>query len=310
MRNGTVTINGTNIWTAYQTFVSRGGYNDLLQWPSLKQIQGNDWQELDGFEPDLSDIHLDTREFDIKFVCKGGVEDMRSFYLFLLSEPKMSYAFSSIGRTLTLRVIGMPSLNHALAFNEISVRFAADSPLEGYTYQAPYSTIPENDYYTIDGTPLSDYGVRVLKGTVAGVSRGADVKPLLVRNISTQDGATYDENPTLYADGGWTQEESDAEVTVRARDITLKCHIREATLAAAWRNYDALLYDLVKIDANAEDSTLAGARTIAISPLNATFKCYYKSQTVTDFSTDGTDAWIKFDLTLTLFEEEGSTSFF
>lgn len=308
MRNGTVTVDGTNIWSTYQTFVSRGGYNDLVQWPSLKQVSGNDWQEMDGYEPDLSDIHLDTRDLEIKFVCKGSVESMRAFYFFLLSKPKMSYSFSDIGRSLTLRVVSMPSLSHALAFNEISVRFAADSPLENYEYTAPSSSLPANNLYKIDGTAISDYGVRVLKGTVAGVSRGADVKPLLVRNISVMDGATYDENPTLYSNGEWSQTQSDTTVTVRARDITLKCQM-EGTASAVWRNYDALLYDLTKIDDNAEDSTLAGARTITIAPLNDSFKCFYKGQTVTDFTTDGTTVWIKFDLTLTLFSEDGEGFF-
>ena len=173
---------------------------------------------------------------------------------------------------------------HALAFNEIVVRFAADSPLENYEYLAPSSSLPANNLYKIDDTPLSSYGVRVLKGTVAGVSRGADVKPLLVRNISVMDGATYDENPTLYSNGEWSQTQSDTAVTVRARDITLKCQM-EGTASAVWRNYDALLYDLTKIDDEAEDSTLAGARTITIAPLNDSFKCFYKGQTVTISST-------------------------
>ena len=309
MRNGTVTVNGTNIWNTYRAFVSKGGYNSLVQWPALKGVKGNDWQEMDGYEPDLSDIHLDTRELDIKFVCMGGLDDMKAFYSFLLSEPKMTYNFSSIGRSLTLRVLSMPSLNHAIAFNEFSVRFAADSPLEGYTYQSPSSSLPSKNDYEIDGTPIRSYGVRVLKGTVAGVSRGADVKPLLVRNISVKDGATYDDMPTYYSGGEWTQDESDADVTVRARDITLKCQM-EGVLSSVWRNYDALLYDLSKNDEEAGDSTQAGARDIYINALGTHFKGYYKSQTVTDFTTDGTTVWLKFDLTLTLFSEEGSESFF
>ena len=293
----------------YHAFVAKGGYGELVQWPALKAVKGNDWQEMDGYEPDLSDIHLDTRELEVKFVCMGSLDNLRAFYDFLLSEPKMTYNFSDIGRTLTLRVLSMPSLLHAITFNEIAVRFAADSPLEGYTYQSPSSSLPTRNDYVIDGTPLSAYGIRVLKGTVAGVARGADVKPLLVRNLSVTDGATYDEMPAIYVGGGWTREESDAEVTVRSRDITLKCFMTGAS-ASVWRNYDALLADLTRINQSASDSTLAGARTIAISALGTTFQCFYKSQSVTEFTTDGTTVWIKFDLTLTLFSEEGSISFF
>lgn len=309
MNNGTVIVNGTDIGSAYNTFVSKGGYSNLVQWPALKAVRGNDWQELDGYEPDLSDIHLDTRELDVRFVCLGSVDNMKAFYKFLLSEPKMTYNFSDIGRTLTLRVLEMPSLLHAVTFNEVTVRFAADSPLEGYEYQSPSSSLPTKNDYAIDGTPLSSYGIRVLLGTVAGVIKGAAVKPLLVRNISVLDGATYDENPTVYEGGEWTKGESDADVTVRARDITLRCFMT-GVKANVWRNYDALLYDLSKNDETADDSTLAGARRITIEALGATYGCFYKSQNVTEFTTDGTTVWLKFDLTLTLFSEEGSEGFF
>jgi len=310
MRNGTVIINGTNIWTTYKTFVSKGGYRGLVQWPALKGIEGNDWQETDGFEPDLSAIHLDTRQLDMNFVCLGTAQEMTDFYNFLCSAPKMTYAFSDISRTLTLRVLSMPSLRSATTLKAISVRFAADIPLEGYTYTAPVSTLPENREYIIDDVLISDYGVRVLKGTVEGVSKCSDVKPLLVRSNRVTDGATYDENGLLYSGGSWSRSNTTGNVTVRSRDIVLKCLIYESTLAAAWKNYDAFLYDLTKINSQAEDPTLAGARRIVIRALGTAFKCYYKSQSVTEFTTDGTDVWIKFDLTLTLFEEEGSVSFF
>lgn len=323
MRNGTVIINGTNIGSAYNTYVSRGGYKELVQWPALKPIVGNDWQELDGYEPDLACIRLDTRDLNINFVCLGTADNMSAFYTFLLSSTRLTCEFQSIGRTVTLRLISMPSLSEALLFQNITVRFAADSPLENYTYVAPSSSLQTKRDYSIDGTWLSSYGVRVLKGTMNSAARRADVKPFLLRNTSNISGALYDSNPivpgsagsgyeevTVPEGGNWKRKIAGGSPTVRARDFTLRCLLRDAEISNGWRNYDALLYDLTKSGTPTSTNIQEGARTIVMSPISASFLCYYKSQSVTEFTTDGSDFWLKFDLTLTLFQEEGSTSFF
>ena len=172
----------------------------------------------------------------------------------------------------------------------------------------------------------------MLQGTISSVIKGADVKPLLIRKSSVINGATYDENPLLNdADGSfsssdyetiggsfegvsanWKRSKERGTVTYKGRDITLKCHLQASSPAAAWRNYDALLYDLTKKDLTESDPTLVGSRKIVIRALAKTFRCFYKEQKVTEFLYRELDGltWIKFDLTLTLFSEEGSTSFF
>lgn len=283
MINGTVIVNGTNIYTTYGAYVARGGYNDLVQWPALKSVSGNDWQEYDGFEPDLTNPVLNTRNLSIKFVMNGDIASITDFYGFLGSYPTMTYNFTDIGKTLSLRLVSMPSLNYATTFHNMTCQFAADKPLEGYSYVAPSSTLPEKRNVLIDDTPLSDYGIRVLKGTINGVACRPDVKPLLTRNISTVAGAMYDENPlindpndelgngyetvtTSYAGitGKWKRQTAVGTVTYRSQEITLKCQM-EAPVSAFWQNYNALLYDLSKADQNASDVTLKGARVIYLS---------------------------------------------
>ena len=318
----TVLINGTDIKTTYNTILAKGSYGSLVEWPALKAVSGNDWQEYDGFEPDLSNPVLNTRTLSLRFILHGTVADIDAFYRFLGDSPKQVYNFPDMGKTLTLRLISMPSLHYAQVFHIMECQFAADTPLEGYTYVAPSSSLPENRSILVDDVPLSDYGVRVLKGTINAVAIRPDVKPLLIRNISTVPGATYDENPlindpddelgndyetvtTTYKgiNGKWKRQTEEGVVTYKSQEITLKCQM-SAPVADFWKNYNALLYDLSKKDQTAT-ATQEGARTVYISLFDSQFKGWYRSQKVTDFTFDGTTVWVKFDITLTVFEDAG-----
>lgn len=329
MRNGTVIVNGTNIYNEYGAFISKGGYNDLVQWPAMKAVSGNDWQEYDGFEPDLSNPCLDSRNVTLNFILNGDVTEIDAFYRFLGSVSPRTYNFTDIGRTVSLRLVNMPSIGFAEVFHVMQCQFAADTPLEGYSYVAPSSNLRTRNDYKIDGTPLSDYGVRVLKGTIQNIARRPDVKPLLIRNISTVPGATYDENLAINdpddelgegyesigdsykgTSGNWKRSTAHGVTTYAGREITLNCILYADTVAEAWQNYDALLYDLSKKNVGASDVTLAGARTLRMSAFEEDVRCYYKSQSVTDFSLFGTSIWIKFNLTLSLFGSLGKVEYF
>lgn len=304
MRTSNVIINGVDIFSTYGAIIAKDGYKELIQWPAMKAVSGNDWQEEDGFEPDLSDPRLDSREMTITFGCSGGASKVMVFYNFLLTQPVMTYSFGNIERSVDLRVVSMPTPEYAVRFEIIPVRFACDNPLAGYSYTAPSSTLVENRQYVIDGTPLSAYGVRTLYGTIDGTMKRPDVKPLLTRNNSVIDGAEYDQNPIIYDAGStsWKRRISSGTVTTRARDITLHCQLTAPSLSNAWRNYDALLYNLTKKDESASDETLAGAHEILIRALGGSYRFYYKQQQVLDYHFASGHVWIEFNLTLTLFQ--------
>ncbi|MBQ6287373.1 MAG: hypothetical protein IJK73_06950 [Bacteroidales bacterium] len=322
-----LTIDGVDILATYNVTLEQGAYASLVQWPAMKDVDGNDWQEEDGYEPDLSNPLLESRDVTLKFILKGTISDIDAFYAFLGGQPVRTYTFTELGRTVTLRLVSMQSVKYARTFHLLQVLLAADKPMEGYTYLAPESVMPEKRDYVIDDAPLSDYGVRVLQGTISSVIKGAEVKPLLLRRSSVISGAQYDENPVVNdsndelgddyefvgnvyegVPGNWKRSKSKGTVTYRGRDITLKCLIKDTT-ERGFRNYDALLYDLTKAAAS-ENPTLAGARDITIRALGKKFKCYYQSQTVEEFLCRNGKVWIKFNLTLRLFSEEGSQSFF
>lgn len=64
--------------------------------------------------------------------------------------------------------------------------------------------------------------------------------------------------------------------------------MRAETLDELWRNYDALLYDLIRPD----------ERLLEVNDLEQTFPCHYKSASVSEFYPDG-KIWLQFVLTLT-----------
>lgn len=315
-----VTIDGVNIYSTYGVYVSKGGYKEIAQWPAMKAVEGNNWQEYDGFEPDLSKALLESRQITINFILKGNVQAIQNFYDFLGGKPVRSFTFVDLGRTLSLRLVSMPNIKYAQVFHAMQVRFASDIPLEGYSYLAPSSSLPVRHDVEIDGTPLSAYGVRIIKGTADSLIIKPDVKPLLTRTSSVINGATYDENPLLNDINGtfspqeyetiggtydgvsasWKRSKSEGDVTFAGRGLTLKCYLQDST-AKAWRNLDALLYDLTKANPQAQDSTLASARSIYLAELGKTYLSYYDSMAVDDFVCSGGSIWIKFSLSFFLF---------
>lgn len=318
-----VTIDGTNIREQYNVLLEKGAYETLMQWPSAKPVSQNTWQENDGYEPDLSDIKLDTRMVQLRFILKGDIPDVDAFYRFLGSTPTHTFVFSALSLTVTMRLVSMQSLQYARRFKLLNVQFAADTPLEGYSYVAPQSSISRLNDYLLDGMRLSDYGIRALQGTITSIAKGADVNPLLVRRPSVIDGATYDQNPVLNdpndelpddeyesvgssydgVAGTWKRSISVGEVTYKGKEITLNCLLRDTTAAAALRNYYALLYNLVRKDNTVDDALDACKRTLYCAANSTYYEGYYKSQRVKDaYFRDGL-AWIEFSMTLAITKE-------
>lgn len=286
-----VIINGTDIASAHGIKLTKGSYANLIQWPSLKAVTGNDWQEYDGFEPDLSNPVLDGKTLTLSFVMPTKDNSIVAFYHLLGSTPVGSYGFLDIGYSANLRLLSMPSLDYGREFHLLECQFADDTPLSSDSYAPPYSSLRDVGTVYIDGTPISAYGVKAIKGTIGSCYLQPDVKPLLSRNISTVPGVIYDPNGT---------------VTYKRKDISIVCQM-EDTISSFWRNYKALLLDLVKIDEQAEDPVLKGARTVSGSLIPGAYKCWYNSQKVTDLAFDGNSIWLKFELTLTAFSYGGNS---
>lgn len=265
-------IDGNDAYLQYGAYVVSGGWNELVAYPPLKTVDSNDWQEEDGVEADLSDPVLNTREVSVKFAF-GGLFSRFCLFIELLSDGAYhEFNCAYIGRKYKLRMTQHSSLDIAKTLGTATIKFSDDFPLDGYEYKEPQSSIPVCDDYMLDNVPTMDYGLRILQGTMSEVMKPAAVKENLLRNITTKSGAIYD---------GKT-------VTYKSKDVKLQCLMRAETLDELWRNYDALLYDLIQPD----------ERLLTVRELEQDFPCYYKSCKVSDFYPDGR-IWLTFTLTLT-----------
>lgn len=272
MKTGCLIIDNIDVYTEYGIYVVEGGWKELVSFPPLKTVKFNDWQEEDGIEADLSAPVLNTREVTIKFAISNGEDRHFDFLNLLAGGAYHTFECTEIGRTFRLRLVSHASLDLASRLGFLSVKFADDFPLYNYLYQSPVPTGVQDCGYAIDGTALSDYGVRVLEG-LSEVRKGSAVKQAMLRNIPSQGGVIYDE-------GG--------SVTYKSKDVKLNCLLRANNLSDMWRNYYALLYDLVQ----------PSERMLHVSALDSDFPCMYKSCSVKDFSPIG-KVWLEFTLTLT-----------
>lgn len=269
---GRLYIDGNDAYTEYGVYVVKGGWNELIAHPPLKSVESNDWQEMDGIEADLSAPMLDTREIQLKVAFAGL--DNRFFTLLELLSDESYHVFECayIKRTYRLRLVSQPNLAAAKVIGTATLKFADDFPLSDYTYKKPASNVAAYDDYTFDGVNFTTYGVRVLKGTLDEVMKTPTVKTNLLRNISTQAGALYDGKNVSY----------------KNKDVKINCLMRADTLEELWRNYDALLYDLIR----------PNERKLWVDELGQEFLFYYKSCQVTEFyPTD--KIWLQFTLTVT-----------
>lgn len=269
---GQATIDGADLYTTYGVTITENGYNALVAFAPMKRPELNDWQEENGIELDLSAPKLDTRELNMSFVGsnKAGID---SFITALITGAYHTFVFSEIGQTCSLRLITQSNRQVTGTMETFNLTFADDYPLSGYTYVAPASTgvaIAQTGY-TLDGKSLADYGCYVMEGSEAEIRKSPTVKKNLTTNLLSQSGATYD--PTT--------------VKFSAKDTTINLTLLATSLAAFWKNYKALLYDLSK----------AGLRTFA-SATGGSHSCYYSGASVSKFSPNTARIYCDFSITL------------
>lgn len=271
MMSGRFYIDGKDAFTEYGIYVQEGGYNELVAYPPLKAVTSNDWQEEDGIEPDLSEPTLNTKEFSLKIVLSGKDYRWGGFIELLSDKAYHTFDFREIGRSYSLRLVSNPNTDLATLLGFITIKLADDFPLSEYAYKEPESSLYGSDNYELDGKPFSDYGIIVLDGTFDEIEKSPDVKTCLLRNIKKLNGALYDGE----------------KVTYKAKDVKINCLMKAANLTELWRNYDALLYNLVQ----PEQRMLYSAET------GYEYPCHYKSCSVSEFY--GSDKiWLKFTITL------------
>lgn len=269
---GDLYIDGHDAYTMYGVYIIEGGYSELVAMPPLKSIESNDWQEEDGIEADLSAPVLNTRDIQLKIAADNSQNRYYTLIERLSDGSYHTFDVRNIGRVYKLRLVSVSVSSYINDFSLLTLKFADDFPLDGYQYKEPVRTLSEDDSYALDDRPTTDYNVRILQGTLSEITKLPDVKTNMLRNIKTAQGAIYDP----------------LTVTYKSKDVKIYCLMTAQDTETLWRNWDALLYDLVRPD----------ERMLYVNSLEQEFPCYYKSCSVTDFFCEG-KIWLKFTLTLT-----------
>jgi hypothetical protein len=277
---GNFYIDGSDAYALYHVFITENGYRDLAAFPSLKAVDFNDWPEEDGVDADLSAPVLDAKEPSINFAFHGHVARFGAFIELLSDGAYHTFDFTDIGKTYLLRMLSQPNMQKVHTLGIFSLRFSDDFPLPDYEYLAPQSGIITQQGYELDGRDLSEYGVYVLKGSDEEIIKSPAVKKNLLQNFKDTSGATYDGELVVF----------------QAKDVKLNCLMRASTMGEFWRNYNALLFDLVR----------PNERMLYVDSTGYEYPCYYKSCSVSEFSPIG-KIWFRFSLTLvfTSFRVEG-----
>lgn len=283
--SGRLFFGDTDVLDNSYACVAFGGFNELIAFPPLKTPPANDWYEELGFDPDLSDPVLDTREVTLRLL-NTDTDDYEYTLRTLAETPVIDVRAPSIGRSWSLRFSAPTDSAHSTTFG---MKFAEDTPMRGYTYQPPAAekerewilSTSQRDDFVITESPkrsFADYGARVLGDVVGEMDRRNEVKTGLLRKFATKPGAFYDKAALFNEKGG---------------DRSVQLLMRADTLAELWRNYDALLFDLIR----------PGARRYKEAPF------YYSSCRVDHFIPDEPRPWLQFTLTLTFYEGSSSSSY-
>lgn len=273
---GRLLIDNRDAYAQYGVYVVSGGWNELVALPPLKSPVFNDWQEEHGIEPDLSSPALDTRTIKLQMACRDADENLSLFHAALTTGVYHNFDCRSINRYHRLRLVELGEISYEENLAFFSVSLADDYPLDVLTATSPNSTLPEDHSILLDGHPISDWGLRLLKGTAAAIIAPPRPKLTLIRSSSTTHGAIAD---------------SAATITHQSRDITLPLLLTETSLPLLWRNYSALLNTLVQ----------PGPRSLTIN-YDLTTTCFYRSCSVQSFVPDPECPFLQFNLTLTLID--------
>lgn len=268
-------IDGRDAFIEYGVFVEQGGYKQLIQFASFKNVDTTDWPEEDGIEADLIDPQLDTRTLQIQF-CITNTRYAEDLFDELSIGAYHTFEFREIMKTYCLRMTANDAFSSFIKLGKMTLTFADDFPVvpTGTYYALDKSDIRQISF-EIDGIDFSQFGTYVLNGTEDSIRKAANTKDNL--KISTKDasGIIYDSSV----------------VNFKSKDVTLKLLINAPNIDGFWRRYNGLFAVVLQPE----------TRNIYYAVLGNEYKCYYKSMSVSKFDIlRNNHVWCEFSVVLTI----------
>ena len=269
-------IDGIDTYEAYSLSLADGSYAELVSFPSLKNVEFNDWHEKNGVDPDLSDPVLDARNITLNFFIVGPISLYKAFIGAISDGSYHNINFAEIGLILRLRLVSCGSVTSVGNLHSFELSFSDDFPQKGYSYEMPMSELTPLNDFAIDDKDIALYGIRAKQGTLDGILSMPDVKPNLTVDIQSVAGIEYDGKTVVY----------------KSKEAEIICLMKSKSIEEFWRNWNALLYDLIR----------PGERELTISSINAKVPFYYKGCSVESFFCDDGNVWFEFTISIELFK--------
>ena len=273
----TIIIDGLRADTLYGLRVLKGSFSGLVAYPPRKPVKSNDWNERDGVEADLMTPAFDGKKLQMRLFCMGAGSARRFIDFMNTKAGKHTFSFGLTGeRSFALRLTGISNLDYWQNGNaEMTLNLSEDAPALPYDITPAY-LVGDNgntEWVTLSGRGLTEYGVHVLKGTLASLLEKSELKEGLLSSSKYADGRLYHGTSTHF----------------KAKDVQVECLLTAETASGFWAKYDTLLHDLIA----------PGELLLSFPSIGKSYKAYYKECSTVDIDISRR-LWWQFRLTFTL----------
>lgn len=244
------TIDGVNIGDRFGVFISRGGYNELLAFPTIKDPESNDWPEEDGIEVDLSDPKYGAITARISFVAGNRNVFVSDFIDFVSTPGRRILRIRSLGREWTVRLLSNPQLTDYIGVTSFSLEFSIDEPvLPSFSNPVGGGLNLPVSAYELDGISFDRFGIVIEKGRDEIIKIPA-IKKTLSSSYRTSNGIEYDAEHVKFS----------------SKEVTLKGCFIASNISRFWDCYDAFFGALIQ----------PGLRSLYVDYMGEEYPCYYK----------------------------------
>lgn len=188
---GQTFIEGKDIYKDFGIVITKGGYNELLNYNEIKGPVSNNWPEEHGVEADLSKVLLNSRTIQIPFYCTDFTK--AETFMDLLETPGEKILNSTfLTKGYKLR---MNAQNNIKAYRRgertFTVSFTEDKPqIYNFTPVNHNQDIPRTPL-SIDRIPIQSFGL-IYTGSYDNWLKRAKTKNNLSVNLTTFNGSRYD----------------------------------------------------------------------------------------------------------------------
>ncbi len=257
---GAVTIDGTDIYTAYGAYILKGGDNGFISFPSAKAPPTNDWPEEDGLEVYLGNRVFNEKNLTVRYRLNGDETTFKSrldaFKSLHFQAGYRQIYVREFEKTFSSRFSGISGYSQRRGFSRngdnscvIEVDYIMDDP----TQFLVLATEPANEgldstKVVLNSVDLANFGI-IVRDIYSTGMRGSAKKPLVYSSAHANGVA---------ADTAYSPLKSFPL-------LTIKCSMSAPDKATFWQNYNTLWW------------VVNSGISLSMVAAEETYLCYYSA---------------------------------